>query len=186
MNHPSNTNNAVVGIYDTHDSAERAIKKLADAKIPMGKLSVIGRGYHSEEKVVGFYNTGDRVKFWGKYGAFWGGMWGLLTSGLYVTVPVIGPVVVLGHFAVMVLAAIEGAVITGGLSALGASLFSIGIPENTVLQYEEALKEDRFLVLVQGTAEEAARARVILKESNASQVDAHTFEGATAKLKAAS
>ena len=34
--------------------------------------------YHSEENVVGFYNAGDRMMYWGKTGAFWGGLWGLL------------------------------------------------------------------------------------------------------------
>jgi hypothetical protein len=43
----------------------------------MKNLSVVGKGYHTEEKVIGFYNVGDRVKFWGSRGAFWGGLWGL-------------------------------------------------------------------------------------------------------------
>jgi uncharacterized membrane protein len=188
----NNPTNAVVAVYDSHERAEDAIRKLADGKIPMEKLSVIGKGYHTEEKVVGFYNTGDRVKFWGKFGAFWGALWGLLAGGLYMTVPLIGPVVVLGHFAAMVLAAVEGAVLTGGVSALGAALFSIGIPKNTVLQYEQAVKADGFLVLVQGTQEEAERARALLQATAPTQVDMHCCEGGsmsecdTPKAKAAS
>ncbi len=166
-------NAAVVAVFDTHANAEIAIKKLADGNIPMKEISVIGKGYHSEEKVVGFYNTGDRMKFWGKYGAFWGGLWGILVGGLYVTVPVVGPVVVLGHFAAMVVAGLEGAVAVGGLSALGAGLFGLGIPKDTVLQYEQALKSDSFLILVQGSAQETERARDILKASNAKRVDMH-------------
>ena len=49
----------------------------------MKNLSVVGNGYHSEEKVVGFYSTGDRIKFWGSRGAFWGGFWGLFFGGLF-------------------------------------------------------------------------------------------------------
>src|SRR5271154_6034179 len=166
----SNTNDAVIAVFETHTGAERAVKKLADGNIPMKEISIIGKGYHTDEKVVGFYNTGDRMKFWGKYGAFWGGLWGILVGGLFVTVPVIGPVVVLGSFAAMVLSGIEGAVVVGGLSALGGAFFSIGIPKDTVLQYEQAVKADSFLILVQGTAEEIERARSILKTSNARQV----------------
>jgi uncharacterized membrane protein len=140
----SNSNDAVVAVYDNHENAENAVKKLADGNIPMQEISIIGKGYHTDEKVVGFYNTGDRMKFWGKYGAFWGGMWGILFGGLFVTVPAIGPVVVLGSFAAMVLSGIEGAVVVGGLSALGGALASIGIPKDTVLQYENALKADSF------------------------------------------
>ena len=44
----------------------------------MKKLSILGKDYHTEEHVVGYYKAGDRMKAWGKMGAFWGGMWGLL------------------------------------------------------------------------------------------------------------
>jgi hypothetical protein len=37
---------------------------------------IVGKGYHTDEQVVGYYNTGDRMKVWGKNGAFWGGFWG--------------------------------------------------------------------------------------------------------------
>jgi uncharacterized membrane protein len=62
-------------------------------------LSIVGKGYHTEEKVVGFYTAGDRVKFWGKRGAFWGGLWGLFFGGLFLSIPVVGDVVVLGYLA---------------------------------------------------------------------------------------
>ena len=39
----------------------------------MHKLSIVGKGYHIDKQVVGYYNTGDRMKYWGKVGAFWGG-----------------------------------------------------------------------------------------------------------------
>jgi hypothetical protein len=184
------TDNTVVAVYDTHINAERAVKKLADGNIPMKEISIIGKGYHTDEKVIGFYNTGDRMKFWGKYGAFWGGLWGILAGGLFLAVPVIGSVVVLGSFAAMVLSGVEGAVVVGGLSALGAALFSIGIPKDTVLQYENALKADEFLILVQGTAEETKRAQEILKASGSKQVDMHCrsekslHDGSTIQLKA--
>lgn len=169
----NNANDVVVAVYSSHESAENAIKKLADGNIPMKEISIVGRGYYSDEKFVGFYNTGDRMKFWGKYGAFWGGMWGILAGGLFVTVPAIGPVVVLGGLASMVLSGIEGAVVAGGLSALAGAFSGIGIPKNTVMQYEQAVKADRFLILVQGTAEETERARAILKATDARQVDSH-------------
>jgi hypothetical protein len=56
---------------------------------------------------------------------------------------------VLGHLATMVFAAIEGAVI-GGLSVLGAALYGLGIPKDSVIQYEQALKADGFLIVAHG------------------------------------
>jgi len=76
-------------------------------------LSLIGKGYRTEEQVTGFYNLADRVKFWGSRGAFWGGMWGLFFGGLFLTIPVIGHVVVLGYIAAAALSAAEGAVVVG-------------------------------------------------------------------------
>jgi hypothetical protein len=60
----------VVAVFADHPAAEAAVKKLTSAGFEMKNLSIVGKGYHTDEKVVGFYNTGDRVKFWGTRGAF--------------------------------------------------------------------------------------------------------------------
>ena len=140
----------IVAVFADHQAAEAAVKKLAAAGFEMKNLSVVGKGYHTDEKVVGFYNTGDRVKFWGTRGAFWGGFWGLFFGGLFMTIPVVGHVVVLGYLAAMVVSGLETAVVVGGLSALGAALYSIGIPKDSVIQYETAVKADDFLVMAHG------------------------------------
>ncbi|MEP7063010.1 MAG: general stress protein [Betaproteobacteria bacterium] len=165
--------NAVIAVFADHQSAESAVKKLADAGIDMKHLSVVGKGYHTDEKVVGFYNAGDRVKFWGKRGAFWGGLWGWLFGGVFMFIPVIGHVVVLGYLATLVISAIEGAVVVGGLSALGAALYSSGIPKNSVVAYETAIKADQFLVTAHGSTDEMARAKKILDTLKPSRVDHH-------------
>jgi hypothetical protein len=163
----------VVTVFADHAGAETAVKKLAAAGFEMKNLSVVGKGYHSDEKVVGFYNIGDRVKFWGTRGAFWGGFWGLFFGGLFMTIPVVGHVVVLGYLATMAISALESAVMVGGLSALGAALYSIGIPKDSVIQYEAAVKADDFLVMAHGTAAEIARAKAILGTANPSRLDVH-------------
>jgi hypothetical protein len=99
-----NTVGSVVAVYGDHNSAEAAVKKLIASGFETKNLSVVGKGYHTDEKVVGFYNTGDRVKFWGTRGAFWGGFWGLLLGGLFMTIPVVGHVVVLGYLATVMFA----------------------------------------------------------------------------------
>jgi hypothetical protein len=167
----------LIAVFADHHQAESAVKALADSKFDMKQLSIIGQGYHTEEQVIGFYNAGDRMRFWGKRGAFWGGLWGLFFGGVFMFVPAIGQLMVLGYLATMVVSAIEGAVVVGGLSALGAALFSIGVPKDSVLQYEAALKADKFLVSAHGTADELARARVILAAANPSSLALH--HGAT-------
>ena len=173
MEHNIAQHNAVVAVYKRHQDAEDAVRKLAQGGFDMTHFSIVGQGYHSEEKVVGFYNIGDRIKFWGKNGAFWGGIWSLFFGGVFLTIPVIGPVMVLGHLAAMVVAAVEGAVVVGGLSALGAALFSIGIPKDSVLQYEQAVKTDGYLVVAHGSADEMDRSKAILESSSPARIDLH-------------
>ena len=45
-----------------------------------------------------------------------------------------------------------------GISALGAALVSIGIPKNSVLQYEESVKAGKFLLILHGTLQDAVHA----------------------------
>jgi hypothetical protein len=163
----------VIAVFTDHRGADEAIKKLTAARFEMKNLSVIGKGYHTEENVVGFYNIGDRVKFWGSRGAFWGGLWGLFFGGMFLFIPVVGHVVVLGYLAATAIAAGEGALIGGGLGVLGSALYSIGVPKDSVITYETALKADSFLVMAHGTPDEIARAKGILETAKPSRVDVH-------------
>ena len=90
------TNSSVVAIYPSHTAAEAAIKELQQSGLDMKKLSIVGKDYHTDEHVVGYYNAGDRMKYWGKLGAFWGGLWGLLFGAGFFFIPGLGPLVVAG------------------------------------------------------------------------------------------
>jgi hypothetical protein len=166
--------NAVVGIFNSHTEAETSIKELQQAGFDMKKLSIVGKDYHTEEHVVGYYNAGDRMKVWGKQGAFWGGFWGLLFGSALFVMPGIGPFFVFGPLAIWIVGALEGAAIVGGLSALAAALYSIGIPHDSSIEYETAIKSDKFLVIAHGTAGQVSQARSILETAGASQVDVHS------------
>jgi len=171
--------NAAVAIYDTHEDAEAAVRTLHAAGFDMQELSIVGRDYRTEEQVVGFYNKGDRVKVWGSTGALWGGLWGLLLGTAFFAVPGIGPLIVGGPLAAAIISGLETAVVVGGLSAIGAALYSIGIPKDSILQYETALRADKYLVVVHGRAEEVARASDILASARAASVDHHPLQAAT-------
>ena len=60
----------VVAVYANHETAEAAVQELQQAGFDMKKLSIVGKDYHTEEHVIGYYNAGDRMKCWGKLGAF--------------------------------------------------------------------------------------------------------------------
>jgi len=168
------TSDVTIAVFDNHDAANAAVKALGDAGFEMKNLSVVGQGYHTDEKVVGFYNIGDRVTFLGSRGAFWGGLWGLFIGGLFVTAPVVGPLIVLGSLAGTIVLALESAVVFGGISALSAALYSLGTPKNSVIRYEEAIKADKFLVMAHGPADEMIRAKDILAIASASHVEVYS------------
>ena len=168
--------NAVVAVYGTHTGAEEAVKELQRGGIDMRALSIIGKDSHTDEHVVGYYNTGDRMKYWGKIGAFWGGFWGLLFGSAFFAIPGIGPVLVAGPLVAWIVGALEGAVLVGGLSAIGAGLVGIGIPKDSILKYELDLKTDKFLLLVHGAAEEVDTARSILAGTQPISVTLHSSE----------
>lgn len=169
----------VVAVFADHIAAEAAVKKLAAGGFGMQQLSVVGRGYHTEEKVVGFYSNGNRITFWGARGAFWGGLWGLFFGGLFLTVPILGHVIVLGYLAATLISGIESAVLVGGVSAVGAALYGLGVPKDSVLQYETAVKADRFLVMAHGSASQAASAKAILTTFVPSSLKIHSPETAS-------
>jgi uncharacterized membrane protein len=168
--------NAAVAIYDTHSQAEEAVKELQKSGIDMKKLSIVGKDYHTDEQVVGYYNTGDRMKYWGKLGAFWGGLWGMLFGAAFFAIPGIGPVLVAGPLVAWIVGALEGAVVVGGLGAVGAGLYSIGIPKDSVVKYETAIKSDKFIVLAHGTADEVAKAKSIMQTTRPVEIGLHTAE----------
>ncbi|HWW88577.1 MAG TPA: hypothetical protein VNZ26_33515 [Vicinamibacterales bacterium] len=164
---------SIIAIYESHTQAEAAIKLLHQAGLDLRKLSIVGKDFTTEEQAAGFYNAGDRMKFWGTRGAFWGSMWGLLFGTGLFFIPAIGPVVAMGPLVGWIVGALEGAAVGGAVGVLGAALSSIGIPRDSVVKYELEVKAGKFLVLARGSADEIERARGALKTTGASQLAAH-------------
>lgn len=163
---------AIISVYDTHLQAEDTIKELERSGYDIKKLSILGKGYHSEEQPVGFYTTGDRMKAWGGVGAFWGGLWGMLFGAAFFWVPGIGPIAAAGPIVHLLVGALEGAALVGGLSTLGAALTGLGLPKKSVLKYETELKANKYLVIAHGDANEIEQAREIMNRHDATNMEA--------------
>jgi len=174
--------NSVIAIFDRHTQAEEAVKQLQQAGFNMKELSIVSKEYHTDEHVVGYYTTGDRMMYWGKNGAFWGGIWGLLFGSAFFMIPGIGPLVAAGPIVAWIVGALEGAVVVGGLSAVGAGLYSIGIPEESVLRYETSLRAGKFMLVVHGTPDEVTRAKAILADAGATETQLHLADAAEPAL----
>jgi hypothetical protein len=73
-----------------------------------------------------------------------------------------------------IVAGLEGAVVVGGVSAVGAGLVSIGIPKDSVLKYDVALKTDKFLLIVHGTPDAVDKAKDIIAGTEHSYYTVHS------------
>ncbi len=164
---------SVVAVYDSHTAVEQAVAKLSANSFDIKKVSIIGKDYHTEEKVVGYYTAGDRMKSWGGLGAFWGGIWGLLFGAGFFLIPGIGPVLVAGPFLAALIGALESAAVVGGLSALTAGLVSLGIPKDSAVKYEAEIKADKYVLVVHGSPEELERARAVLADTSPVSIEKH-------------
>ena len=174
--------NSVIATFNTHTQAEEAVKQLQQAGFDMKLLSIVGKGYHTEENVIGYYNAGDRMLYWGTQGAFWGGFWALLFGSGFFLVPGLGPLLVAGPLVTAIVSALESAVVVGGFSALGAALASIGIPNNSIVAYEASIRSGQFLMVAHGSADEVERAKVLLGSSGATNTELCLVDEPTALI----
>lgn len=62
--------NSVVSIFESNTLAQDAVTQLQRSGADIKMLSRVGKDYHTDGHIVGYYNTGDRVKYWGRQGAF--------------------------------------------------------------------------------------------------------------------
>ena len=153
-------------LFNNHQDAENAIQLLSRSGFDVKKLSLVGKGYHTEEHPLGFYTAGDRIKTWGGTGAFWGGIWGMLLAPAVFFLPGVGLVAMAGPFVAALVGGLEGALVVGGLSALGAALTQLGVSKDQAIKYEIAIKMDKFVLMVHGDAQDQEKARAVLATTN--------------------
>ena len=97
----------------------------------------------------------------------------MLFGSAMFAIPGLGPILVAGPLVGWIIAGLEGAVVVGGVSAVGAGLVGIGIPKDSVLEYDTALKTDKYLLVVNGTPAEVTRARDIIATTPAVSHNLH-------------
>ena len=85
----------------------------------------------------------------------------------------VGPLLVAGPVVGWIVGALEGAVVVGGLSAIGAGLYSLGIPKDSILQYETALKTGKYVLIVHGSMDETTHAKEILNRTKPETLEHH-------------
>jgi hypothetical protein len=98
----------------------------------------------------------------------------MMFGSAFFFLPGLGPILVAGPLVAWIVGALEGAVVVGGLSALGAALVSIGVPKDSALKYETELQSGKFLLVAHGTAGEVDRAKALLERTQHAGLAIHT------------
>ena len=101
---------SVVGVYKTLSEAEAAVRSLGDGGFPIQKVSIIAQHLEDDRRIHGYVTACDVARSSATTGAWVGGIFGLLVGAAFLWVPGVGPLVVAGSLASMLLGGIEGAV----------------------------------------------------------------------------
>ena len=166
------TKNCCVVIYPNHHAVEQALGELQTVGCDFRQVSVIGRGCLGEGHPVGIYRSEDRIRFLGQQDTFWDALWGRLAGSAFFWEPDFGPLAVAGRIIDLMVHGLEGVEISDGFSLPGTALFIVGVPRSSINEYEQAIKAEKFLLLVDGERRDVERACGVL-HGETQQVTVH-------------
>lgn len=163
--------NSVVAVYKTQADAQDGVTRLETAAFDLKTVSLAGRELDFGSNVVGYYQTSNRMKYWGARRAFWDKLWNVLPGAAYFVVPGIGGMLFAGHLTGWFVSALDHPV--EGLTAVGSSLFHLGIPQVNAYRYDTAVRMHKLLLMAHGSSGDLLNARDLLHESRPEEIDIH-------------
>jgi uncharacterized protein (TIGR02271 family) len=169
----------VVGLFDTRNDAEAAVRDLRDAGFPSNDISFVGNNANNQytgdtgySSTTGDSEAAEGAGFGATGGAVLGGLAGLLVGLGALAIPGIGPVVAAGTLATALGSTALGAGLGAAAGGLVGALVGAGIPENDANVYAEGIRRGGALVSVQvATDDEANRAADIMDRHNVVDID---------------
>lgn len=175
----------LIGLFEDEKSADRAVRQLIDRDYPMDQISMLGRPHGIGDDPLGVYyhTVGERMKGWGKLGAFWGGLWGLLAgaAGMFV-LPGLGPILAAGPVVEALAGAAAGAAAAGGAMAAGGAVSHLavalrtqGIPEEKLDHLHQAIKEGHYVLLMRCGKDDCPDFRHALSATHPREMDDFPF-----------
>jgi hypothetical protein len=162
-----------LGVFPSRHHAEVALTELRDSGFPMDRVSAIGKDADRDDRIAGA-DVSDRVgteagnqadegaKAGALGGGALGGLGGLLVGLGALAIPGIGPVMLGGATATALATALTGGALGAAAGGLGGALVGLGIPDERAKIYNDRVSRGNYLVIVDGTDDEIARAGGIL------------------------
>ncbi|MEH2135200.1 histidine kinase [Nostoc sp.] len=159
-----------VGVFSHRRDVEHALHELKKVGFDMNRVSVITQDGDKDD-IAGAEvrdRVGDKSDEGAKVGAATGGALGGLTGLLVglgtLAIPGIGPIMLAGAAATTLATTLAGAGIGAVAGSLLGALIGLGIPEERAKVYDERVKRGHYLVILDGTDTEIARAEAILHQ----------------------
>jgi len=156
-------------VFRHENQAIRLVEHLIQNDFLMDRISLLGKRFSKGDDILGIYypSPKERLKTWTKNGVIWGGLWGLVAglAGMFIT-PDPGSDVSMDLLIKGSLASLLYGIIVGGSVAVAAALTNLanelhrmGIPKAQLKQLNQAIKEDKYVIIMQGSREELERFR---------------------------
>lgn len=161
----SSARRLVLAVYADFPSAELAVTLLQREEFPMDRVSLLGQTSATGDDPIGVYypRAGERIRGWGKQGAFWGALWGLVAGGAGMfLLPGIGPILAAGPLVDALVGAMAGAGIGGGVMAgagavahLSSAIHRMGVPREDLDGVVEEIEQGAHVVMLIVFSEDA-------------------------------
>ncbi|NLC10951.1 MAG: hypothetical protein GX767_01685 [Firmicutes bacterium] len=152
---------AVVGIFNEHSQAERALRQLQENGFSEEQISLVAKRDENQEGGQEGQDLGDGTLT----GSAIGGLAGLLAGTGALLIPGVGPIIAAGP-----LAATLTGVVGGGIAG---GLIDYGISEERGRYYEERVRQGSVLVSVKAEDDKVENAAEILRNMGAEDVETH-------------
>jgi hypothetical protein len=166
----------VIGLFDSYDVAQDVVQELVDSGFTRDHISLVSQKAE-EAQAVGETHNGDAVGTGAVGGTVLGGALGLLVGAGLLIIPGIGPILAAGPIAAAIgttTAAVGAAALGAGIGAatggLAGALIGAGIPDEEAEYYVEGVRRGGRLVLVETDGTEENRARTIMQQHGAADI----------------
>jgi uncharacterized membrane protein len=175
-----------VGVFSNRQDLENALHELRNSGYPMDSVSIIKRHADRKDDEIAGTEVRERVGNKAEEGATagaisggaLGGLTGLLVGLGTLAIPGIGPIMLAGATATALATTLAGAGIGAAAGGLLGALIGLGIPEERAKVYHERVERGDYLVVIDGTDSEIARAEKILRHRGVEEFDIYDRPGA--------
>jgi hypothetical protein len=166
---------SVAGLFRNYRDAEQAVLALQEAGFDPENISLLARNNAIEENLPGETTVGDVAEGAGvgaATGGFAGGLLGVLAGLGAIVIPGIGPAVAAGSLAATLGLLTGGASLGAAVGGILGAMTKLSVPEEEAQVYIEGVRRGYLLVIAQAETDRLAKARAILENAHAEDIDA--------------